>query len=406
VPRAAPAPGGASGPGLADTGDRIRLTRHHGRKPNMLHRTSRALIVMALSVATLTTVLAAGAVAAKSTTVKVEIDDEGCPAKLTTKAGPNTFKVSNTGSSGDVSEFEIVSGSRIIGEIENIAPGLNGEFSLTLKPGTYATKCPGGSEHSTGKLKVRGTTATKLSSEGKAAVDQYRAYLVAQTAELVAATKTFTDAVDAGDVDAAKAAYPAARLPYERIEPVAETFGDLDPEIDAREGDVPAKQWGGFHRIEQALWVDGSTAGLDPEVTSELNEHVERLQNLVKDVELQPAAIANGSVELLNEVSSSKITGEEERYSRIDLVDFEGNVQGSQAAFEAVKPILVKKHPALANDIDAKFAAVTAALAPYRTGATFVAYTDLTSDDTKALSTVIDALAEPLSKVGKQVVGT
>lgn len=371
----------------------------------MLRRIGRATTVVALSAVTLTTVLTSGAGAAKSTTVKVEINDEGCPAKLTTKAGPNTFKVSNTGSSGDVSEFEIVSGSRIIGEVENIAPGLNGEFSLTLKPGTYSTKCPGGSEHATGKLTVKGTAATKLSADGQAAVDEYRAYLVAQTAELVTATKTFTDAVDAGDVEAAKAAYPAARVPYERIEPVAETFGDLDPEIDAREGDVPAKEWGGFHKIEQALWVDGSTAGLDPEVTKELNEHVERLQNLVKDVELQPAAIANGSVELLNEVSSSKITGEEERYSRIDLVDFEGNVQGSQAAFDAVKPILAKKNAALANDIDAKFAAVLAALAPYRTGASFVAYTDLTKDDTKALSTVIDSLAEPLSKVGKQIVG-
>jgi iron uptake system component EfeO len=124
---------------------------------------------------------------------------------------------------------------------------------------------------------------------------------------------------------------------------------------------------------------------------------------------MQPASIANGAVELLNEVSSSKITGEEERYSRIDLVDFEGNVQGSQTAYEAVKPLLVAKgakNADLASQIDSRFAAVTAALEPYRRGTTFVAYTDLTQDDTKALSQVIDALAEPLSKVSKQVVST
>ena len=112
---------------------------------------------------------------------------------------------------------------------------------------------------------------------------------------------------------------------------------------------MPKKEWGGFHVIEQALWVDGSTSGLDPEVTEKLNEDVELLANLVKDVELQPAGIANGSVELLNEVSSSKITGEEERYSRTDLVDFEANVQGSQAAYEAVKPLLAAKNAALAD---------------------------------------------------------
>jgi iron uptake system component EfeO len=371
----------------------------------MFRRIVRATTAVTITTATLAVGLASGAGAAKPAVVKVEINDDGCPAKVSTKAGANTFKVSNTGS-GDVSEFEVLSGSRIIGEVENIAPGLKGEFSLALKPGTYTTRCPGGSQHATGKLVAKGTSATKLTAAGSAAVDQYRQYLEAQTAELVTATKAFTDAVDAGDVEAAKAAYPAARAPYERIEPVAETFGNLDPDIDARAGDVPAKEWGGFHKIEQALWVDGSTASLDPDLTKELNANVQRLQNLVQDVELQPAAIANGAVELLNEVSASKITGEEERYSHVDLVDFEANVQGAQAAFDAVKPMLAAKDPTRASDIDARFAAVTAALAPYRTGTTFVLYTALTRTDTKALSTVIDSLAEPLSTVSKKIVGS
>ena len=257
----------------------------------------------------------------------------------------------------------MLSGDRIIGEVENIAPGLNGEFSLTLKAGDYTTACPGGAKHAKGKLTVTGTAATKLNAQQKAAVETYRAYLVDQSAQLVTATKAFTDAVDSGNVELAKQLYPAARVPYERIEPVAETFGDLDPDIDAREGDVPKKEWGGFHVIEQALWVDGSTSGLPSGLTAKLNEDVQLLANLVKDVEMQPASIANGSVELLNEVSSSKITGEEERYSRTDLVDFEANVQGSQAAFDSVKPLLTgAKNTALASQIDTRFATVTAAL--------------------------------------------
>jgi iron uptake system component EfeO len=367
---------------------------------SVFRRSGLVVAVVAGSVA-----LAASPVLAKSQNVKVTIDDDGCPAKLAIKAGPTTFEVTNEGS-GDVSEFEVLSGDRIIGEVENIAPGLEGEFSLTLKPGQYSTACPGGSEHAKGKLVVTGSAETKLSAAEKATVGSYRAYVQDQATQLVATTKAFTDAVDAGNVEQAKALYADARIPYERIEPVAETFGDLDPSIDAREGDVPPKEWGGYHKIEKALWVDGSTAGLDPGVTAQLNEDVQRLANLVRDVELQPASIANGAVELLNEVSSSKITGEEERYSRTDLVDFEANVQGSQAAFDAVKPLLEKKKPALAADIATRFGAVLTALDPYRTGTTFVPYTALTNEDTKALSQVIDALAEPLSKVSKQIIGT
>lgn len=372
----------------------------------MLRRIARASVVAAVGGATLVG-LATGAQAADPKTVKVTIDDKGCPAKLATKAGATTFVVTNKGKGG-VSEFEIVSptANAILGEVENIDPGKKAEFTISLKAGDYKTACPGGTEVSLGDLTVTGTADTELTPEGQAAVDTYRQYLVEQTAELTAATTAFTAAVDAGNLEEAKALYAPSRIAYERIEPVAEAFGDLDPRIDAREGDVPKKDWGGYHYIEKKLWIDGTTDGLT-QYTADLNTNVQTLENLVKDVELQPAGVANGAVELLNEVSRSKITGEEERYSRTDLVDFEANVQGAEAAYDAVKPILEQKNAKLVTELDAKFAAVYAALQPYQTGdTTYVAYTDLTKADTKKLSQVIDSLAEPLSKVSKQVVGS
>src|SRR3954451_1612373 len=219
----------------------------------MFRTTGRALLGAALSSAVLAAGLA-GTASAKTAVTKVDINDDGCPAKVAVKAGTNHFKVTNSGS-GDVSEFEILSGDRILGEVENVAPGLNKEFSLTLKAGNYTTYCPGGSRDK-GKLVVKGSAA-KLSADGKAAVDQYRQYLEAQTAELVTATKAFTDAVDAGNLEQAKELYAPSPIAYERIEPVAHTFRDLAPKSDAREGDVPKKDWGGYHYIEQKLWIDG-----------------------------------------------------------------------------------------------------------------------------------------------------
>ncbi|MET0627472.1 MAG: iron uptake system protein EfeO [Acidimicrobiia bacterium] len=359
-------------------------------------------VVVVSAVAALAALFAMPAAsAAKTSTVKIALTDDGCPKTVKTVAGPNTFKVKNEDASA-VSEFEILSGDRILGEKENLTPGLSGEFSLTLKAGEYTTYCPGG-DREKGTLIVTGTAATKLSPAGETAVETYRTYVEDQATQLVAATKTFTDAVSRGDVVGAKAAYAAARIPYERIEPVAETFGDLDPRIDAREGDVPMKDWSGFHPIEQALFVNNTTTGMAP-VAAQLQKDVEQLQGLIADTQFEPATIANGAVELLNEVSASKITGEEERYSRTDLVDFLANVEGSQAAFNAVKPILVVKNAALASQIDARFADVYATLANYGSGATFVAYTDLTKTDTKKLSQSIDTLAEPLSKVAKKIV--
>ncbi|MCO5176472.1 MAG: EfeM/EfeO family lipoprotein, partial [Thermomicrobiales bacterium] len=186
--------------------------------------------------------------------------------------------------------------------------------------------------------------------------------------------------------------------------PVAESFGDLDPAIDAREGDVPDDEWTGFHVIEKALWVDNSLDGMEP-VADKLLADVKSLREQVEDSNLSVEQIANGAVELLNEVSASKITGEEERYSHTDLIDFAANVDGSQAAYDAVQPILATRSEGLATTISEAFTNVDTALADYADGDSYVLYTDLTEEDTRKLSQVIDALAEPLSRVAEIVVG-
>jgi iron uptake system component EfeO len=331
------------------------------------------------------------------------LTDAGCdPHNAKAPAGPITFDVENTGS-GSVTELEVLDGDTILGEVENLSEGLSGSFSLTLEEGEYTLRCNGGSEED-GTLTVTGGATASTSPEIEAAIAQYREYLEENTDELVSATEPFVVAVESGEVDEAKTLYAAARIPYERIEPVAESFGDLDPRIDARENDVPADEFGGFHRIEKALWVENTTDGMKP-VAAELLADVEELQQKVKTVDLQAVQIANGANELLGEVSASKITGEEERYSHIDLVDFEANVEGAEAAFDAVEPLLSEKDPKLAKEIEASFEDVYASLKPYKRGNGFVSYTELTKADTRKLAQEIDALAEELSQVPAQIVG-
>lgn len=326
------------------------------------------------------------------------LTDAGCdPVDAEAAAGPITFEAENASSNPDVHELEVLDGETVLGETPDLSEGDSGSFTLTLEQGEYTLLCPG-VEGDAGTLTVTGELDTESSPEVEAAIADYRSYLEENTAELVKATEPFVAAVVAGEVDKAKALYPAARIPYERIEPVAESFGSLDPKIDARENDVPASEFEGFHRIEKALWEEGTAKGMAP-VAEQLMADVEELAQKVKTVELQAVQIANGANELLGEVSASKITGEEERYSHIDLVDFEANVEGSEAAFEAVKPLLEPENADLAGEIEADFKMVFNSLEPYRTENGFVPYTDLTKADTKKLAVGIDTLAEKLSLV-------
>ena len=345
-------------------------------------------------------------------TVKVGISDAGCsPAKLKLTAGAKNFEIETTGS-GKVTEYEILDGTRILGERENLTPGVTGRFSLNLPAGEYSSYCPNGETTEYGKVIVSGsggsTNVAGSSKNLQKAVASYGGYVNGQTAELVKRTALFTAAIDAGNVEKAKSLFASTREPYETIEPVAESFCGLDPRIDARVNDVAAgDEWTGFHRIEKALWVNNTTKGLS-KYTKQLTADVKELQAKAKDLTYQPAELANGATTLLDEVSKSKITGEEDRYSHTDLFDFAANVDGSQQAFKLLAPAVKEKNAALAEEINGRFADVDKALLKYRSpsGNGYVLFTELTPADQKLLSQKIDALAEPLSKVAALVVAS
>ncbi|WP_339188343.1 iron uptake system protein EfeO [Paenibacillus sp. FSL P2-0121] len=242
-------------------------------------------------------------------------------------------------------------------------------------------------------------TPETATADFTSAIDQYRTYVIQQCDEFVKQTESFTNAVKEDKIDEAKALYAPARMYYERIEPIAEALGDLDPNIDARENDVDAAEWRGFHKLEKALWQDNTTKDMT-EVADQLLKDAQLLRAKVETVEINANLLVTGAVELLNEVSSSKVTGEEERYSHTDLYDFVANVEGAQKIYELLKPELAKKDANLEKTIGERFAALQAELAPFKSGDGYVSYEELKEDEVRKLSQNLDALAEPLSNMG------
>ena len=229
--------------------------------------------------------------------------------------------------------------------------------------------------------------------------DEYREYAIGEIEEFVKATEAFTTAVKNGDLDKAKELYASSRVHYERAEPIAEVFGDLDPKIDAREGDVPEAEWGGYHRIEKGLWVDNTTTGYE-QYAEQLMKDVNLLRAKVDTVEVTPDLLITGAVDLLNEVSTSKVTGEEDRYSHTDLFDFAANVEGADKIFQLLNPALKEKNEDLSKEIQTRFDEVFSLLNKQKIDGGYKIYTDLSEAEVKELSQAIDALAEPLSQIG------
>jgi iron uptake system component EfeO len=270
--------------------------------------------------------------------------------------------------------------------------------SLEIEGGTTGTT---GTGTSTTPVTVD-TTATDPEALAKA-MSEVSTYAKGQTAELVAATEALQQAVDAGNVAQAKKAYAAGRPYYERIEPLVALFPELDGKIDAREDDFPKKAedltWTGFHPIEYALWKQGKIDARTKKNAAGLVVDSKRLDELMQDAEIPPNVVIPGTAELVDEVEESKITGEEERYSKLDLPTFLANLEGARAFYGALEPLVESKDELLEEQIDAAFDKAFDEVNGLKQNGSFPAYDELSEDQQRTIKQNIEALAEPLARV-------
>ncbi len=378
--------------------------------------------------ATSTTTSGAGGV----TTVNVTMTNDGGgdgkdTCKLDTSsvpAGPVTFKVTNTNAPG-VTELELIKDQRIVGEKENLAPGLDPvSFTATLDGGAYKIYCPGAG-HEYVDFTVTGHAAAAPSGTVQTIMadgtKSYAAYVVDQVNQLNAGVKALDAAIQAGNIEQAKVEYAKARPFYERSESNVDGFvlpgfavddnaGNLDYQIDMRESTpVDAKVgWKGFHAIERELYQSNAITPTTKALSTELVGNVGKLVGIVGPLQYKPEDLANGAADLIEEVQNTKITGEEEAFSHLDLVDFAGNVEGAQQAYAALRPGLQKIDANLVTQLDQQFQAVLTALDGYRDAAAPGGYKlwtpQLRGTDAPKLTAVIQPLHESLSTVAQKVV--
>ena len=250
-------------------------------------------------------------------------------------------------------------------------------------------------------------TSKKSTNENKVALQkaakEYRKYTNEQLDQFLKGTEEFVSAIKADDIEKAKFLYPKVRMYYERSEPVAEAFGDLDPKIDARLADMKEEKkenkWTGYHKIEKSLYQENKIDEMTKKDADQLLKDAKELDAKVDTLDITPKLMLQGSVDLLNEVSTSKITGEEEIYSHTDLYDFKANIEGAQKIYELFKSELEKKDKKLSSTIMDNFNKVNQLLNKYKNNNGYKDYSAITKEDRKALSDAVNSLGEPLSKM-------
>ena len=254
----------------------------------------------------------------------------------------------------------------------------------------------------------------ELAGKAEQAAEDYRDYVAAQVDDTIAATEELVAALKTGAPATARLRYGPSRFGWETIEPVAATVPGLADRVDVAEEDAKAGDvntgvgvtstaspapavWGGWHRIEKALYADKSVRGM-PDIGDQLLRDLESLRTAVPRLDITAATMAAAAVAFAAAMDD-KLGGEEERYSHTDLVGLKGNLDGATRVFELLEPIVDARDAALADDLDSALVSIEDALSELEDGDSFVAWggEKVTSKQRSALNKAVTAYAEAVS---------
>ena len=343
-----------------------------------------------------------------SNEITVTIHPHSCePNELTVPAGFNSFRIVNA--SERAVEWEILDGVLVIEERENIAPGLSQVINATLNPGDYAITC-GLLSNPRGKLHVTPTAESEAKAKARPSMvafigplSEFRVYLSSQSNALIKAIDALSQAINSGDLAQAQALYVPAREAYQRLAPAAQRLGELDNTLNARAAYFEKREqdpgFSGFHRLEYGLFDQRSTQGL-ASVAEQLQANAALLKQQLMAQSLPPEQLVNIVSRTLHNMADTRATsGEEERYSHIDLNGFAANLQTTRKVVDLLRPLLAKNNADILLNIDNASTALDTELDTFKTAQGYATYDTVSAAQRQAISNKAKALADALDGI-------
>ena len=340
--------------------------------------------------------------------IAVIIHAHACePNALTVPAGRASFRIINR--SDRAVEWEILDGVLVVEERENIAPGLSQVINANLLPGDYAITC-GLLSNPRGTLQVTPTAESDAQAKAKPSMvafigplSEFRVYLNRQGSALIKAVSALEQAIAAGDLSQAQALYLPAREAYQRLAPAAQRLAELDNAINARADYFEKREqdpaFSGFHRLEYGLFAQHSLDGLAP-IAQRLLSDVTALKQQLLAQSLPPEQLVSILVRNLNSLADVRAaSGEEERYSHLDLNGFAANLAATRKVVELMRPLLTKSAADLLPGIDSAISAFAGQLDGLQVDGNYRTYDSVTADQRQQIADKAKALAAALDGI-------
>ena len=280
------------------------------------------------------------------------------------RAGEQVLSLRNDGATAaDVMLIDPATGA-VYAELEGMGPGVTRQVRLVLGGGTYTFRCgdDGGGDPVTGpSTRIDGPPGGSpgilpvTDDDLYAPARSYTKYVSAGLDRLVAKTETLRDAVDGGDLDAARSAWTPAHVSYERLGAAYGTFGDFDGAINGGPAGLPGgvhdAGFTGFHRLEYGLWHGQSASSLR-DVADRLVRDTRALKDDFPKQRLDPADLPLRAHEILENTLQFQLTGHADQGSDTTLETAAANIEGTREVLHVLRPVIGPRYPRL-PEIDA-----------------------------------------------------
>ena len=226
-------------------------------------------------------------------------------------------------------------------------------------------------------------------------VEQFRVFAIDQMEPFVADMELLVNYVKEGKLEEAQKLYPLVHMYYERLQPMKESFAELDAMIVGVIEEGKEDEATGFRKLEYGLFNEKTTSSYEA-VVEELLTNVQKLSIEIESVHLNGQQLVNDAVSMLDEVATTKLTDEETSYAFAHIYDVKAN---TEAVEELVKIFMSRADTQKAANVTEKLVVLNDTIAYYEVGKEdYVNYSYFTSKQKEelivAVSDVRDALKE------------
>ncbi|MFH8342424.1 EfeM/EfeO family lipoprotein [Streptomyces sp. AM6-12] len=341
--------------------------------------------------------------------VVVEVSKSHCGRGWTRpEPGVQTFDLHNTSDGAAEVYLEDPATHAVYGEVEGVGPGTTRQLTVRVGKGAYAFLCvpddadavTGPTVHVTGGRRGPGAVPVTEHDLIPPAL-AYQKWVGGGLAAAVRLSAELKDAIDRGDLAAARAAWLPAHLQYERLGAAYDAFGDADGKINGTDAGLPRgvhdKDFTGFHRIEYGLWHGEPASGLRAPAAA-LVTALTGLRDSWAQSRMDPAQLGLRAHEILENTVQFELTGRTDYGSGSNLATARANLDGTREVLSRLRPLLTTRYADLPQ-LNRELTRAGQMLDGFRHGGHWTALGELTRAQRERTDSVLDGLVERLASV-------